>query len=164
VLIKPFCLREWCAGFRDYPKALFALQRHLNNYLLYSVSTAAARVRCQVKSCGICGGRSGTGAGFYEYLGLPIFIPPTAPHSSSPIIRGWHNRPISGRRTKWIQSHPTPKMFCIEALTHWWSHKLEVGEVIDESGGMLEWWLTGENWRNSWKICFSATSSTTKKN
>jgi hypothetical protein len=32
----------------------------------------------------------------------------TAPHSSS-IIRGWYNRPISGRRTKWTQSHPTPR-------------------------------------------------------
>jgi hypothetical protein len=40
---------------------------------------------------------------------LPILIPPTAPHSSSSIIRGWYNRQISGRRTKWTQSHPTPR-------------------------------------------------------
>jgi hypothetical protein len=39
---------------------------------------------------------------------LPILFPPTAPHSSS-IIRGWYIRPVSGRRTKWTQSHPTPK-------------------------------------------------------
>jgi hypothetical protein len=26
--------------------------------------TAAARVRARIKSCGICGGQSGTGAGF----------------------------------------------------------------------------------------------------
>jgi hypothetical protein len=38
---------------------------------------------------------------------LPILIPPTAPHSSS-IIWGWCNRPVSGRRTKWTRSHPTP--------------------------------------------------------
>jgi hypothetical protein len=38
---------------------------------------------------------------------LPILIPPTAPHSS--IIRGWYNRPNSGRRTKWTQSHHTPR-------------------------------------------------------
>jgi hypothetical protein len=38
---------------------------------------------------------------------LPILNPPTAPHSSSSIIRGWYNRPLSGRRTKWSQSHPS---------------------------------------------------------
>jgi hypothetical protein len=70
--------------------------------------TAAARVRAQVKSCGTCGGQSGTRAGFLLALRfpLPIFIPSTAPHSSS-ITRGWYNRPVSGRRTKWTQSHPT---------------------------------------------------------
>jgi hypothetical protein len=33
-------------------------------------------------------------------------IQPTIRHSSS-IIRGWYTRPISGRRTKWTQPHPT---------------------------------------------------------
>jgi hypothetical protein len=49
-----------------------------------------AQVRAQVRLCGICGGRSGTGAGFLRVLRfpLPILIPPTAPHSSS-IVRGW---------------------------------------------------------------------------
>jgi hypothetical protein len=72
--------------------------------------TVTAWVRAQVRSCGICGGQSGTGAGFLQVLRfpLPILIPPTAPHSSS-IIRDWYNRPISGRRTKWTQSHPTPR-------------------------------------------------------
>jgi hypothetical protein len=71
--------------------------------------TAVARVRAKVRSCGIRGGRSGTGAGFRRVLRfpLPILIPPTTPHSTS-IIRGWYNRPISGRRTKWTQLHATP--------------------------------------------------------
>jgi hypothetical protein len=43
--------------------------------------TAAARVRSQVRSCGICGGQSGTGASFLQVLRfpLPVLIPPTAP-------------------------------------------------------------------------------------
>jgi hypothetical protein len=43
--------------------------------------TAAARVRSQVRSCGICGGQCGTGAGFLRVLRfpLPILIPLTAP-------------------------------------------------------------------------------------
>jgi hypothetical protein len=44
--------------------------------------TMAARVWTQVRSCGICIGRSGTGAGFLRVLRfpLPILIPPIAPH------------------------------------------------------------------------------------
>jgi hypothetical protein len=51
--------------------------------------TVAARVRAQIKSCGIRDGQSGTGAGFLQVLRFPlsILVPPTAPHSS--IIRGW---------------------------------------------------------------------------
>jgi hypothetical protein len=47
--------------------------------------TAAARVRAQVRSCGICGGRSGAGAGFLRVLRflLPILIRPIAPQSPS---------------------------------------------------------------------------------
>jgi hypothetical protein len=56
--------------------------------------TAAARVRARVRSCGICGGQSDTGADFLRVLRFPllIFIPPTAQQSPSSI---W------GRSTKW---------------------------------------------------------------
>jgi hypothetical protein len=44
--------------------------------------TPAARVR----SCGICGGQSGSGAGSLRVLRFPLpGIPPIAPHSSPPI-------------------------------------------------------------------------------
>jgi hypothetical protein len=71
--------------------------------------TAAARVRAQVRSCGISGRQSGAGAGFLRVFRfpLPIPIPPTASHTSS-IIWGWYNRSKSGRRAKWPQSYPTP--------------------------------------------------------
>jgi hypothetical protein len=43
--------------------------------------TAAARVPSKIRSCGIRGGQSGTGAGFLRILWfpLPIIIPPMAP-------------------------------------------------------------------------------------
>jgi hypothetical protein len=46
--------------------------------------TAAARVRAQARSCGICGGQSVTGAGFPRVFrfSVPVLIPPTASKSS----------------------------------------------------------------------------------
>jgi hypothetical protein len=58
-----------------------AVSRHL--------PTPAARVRSQVRSCGIDGGQSGTGASFLRVLrfAYPVVIPPNSPYSS--IGRGW---------------------------------------------------------------------------
>jgi hypothetical protein len=65
--------------------------------------TAAAWVRFQVRSCGICGGRSDIGAGFLRVLRflMPILIPPNVPYTS--IIPGWYIRPINGRSANWTQ-------------------------------------------------------------
>jgi hypothetical protein len=68
---------------------MFQLIVHRGRAIAQAVShrlpTAAARVRAQFKLCGICGGQSGTEAGFLRVLRfpLPILIPPSAPHSSS---------------------------------------------------------------------------------
>jgi hypothetical protein len=58
--------------------------------------TAATRLRARVRSCGISGGQSGAGARFLWVLRfpLPIFIPPIAPQSPSPIIWCWYSRPV----------------------------------------------------------------------
>jgi hypothetical protein len=82
--------------------------------------TAAARVRAQITSCGFCGGQSGTRTGFLLvlWLLLSIFISPTAPYSSSSIIRGWCNRQKCGRRNKWTQSHPIPKKLHLAITIH----------------------------------------------
>jgi hypothetical protein len=72
------------------------------------LSTSVGQVRPQVKSCGICDGQSGSGAGFHRIFGFPLpIIPGIIPHSSSSIIRDWCNMSNIGRRTRWTQSHPT---------------------------------------------------------
>jgi hypothetical protein len=56
----------------------------------HRLPTVAARVRPQVRSCGICGGQSGIEAGVLRVLRftLSILIPSASPHSSA-ITRGW---------------------------------------------------------------------------
>jgi hypothetical protein len=66
---------------------------HQPGFDLSSFSNVTNNTR--IWSSGICGGQSGTGAGFLRVLRfpLPIFIPPIAPQSPSSIIWGWYNRP-----------------------------------------------------------------------
>jgi hypothetical protein len=81
---------------------IYMLPRYMHGHLLQfqgrdiaqavsrRLSTVAARVRARVRSCGVCGGQSGTEAGFFRvlWLPLPILIPTTAPHSPSSVIQG----------------------------------------------------------------------------
>jgi hypothetical protein len=101
------CIAEQSASYRTK----FLKCRVIAQAVSRRLPTAAARVRARVRSCGSCGGQSGTGAGFLRVLRfpLPIRIPPIAPQSSSSIIRGGYNRPNSGRSTKWTQFHPMRK-------------------------------------------------------
>jgi hypothetical protein len=53
------------------------VRRAIAQEVIRRLLTAAARVRAQVRSCGICGGQSGAEAGF---LGVLRF-PPASSHS-----------------------------------------------------------------------------------
>jgi hypothetical protein len=62
---------------------------HIQTALSALVSTAAARIQSQVRSCGVCGGQSDTGAGFLRVLRFPLAVitPRAAPYlCNHPII------------------------------------------------------------------------------
>jgi hypothetical protein len=71
-----------------------------------SLFTTAAYRSSQVRPYEVCDGKSATLTGFIRVFWclLPILAPPNPPNTS--IIRGWYNRPISGRRTECTQSYP----------------------------------------------------------
>jgi hypothetical protein len=96
----------------------------LRNVVILTV--AAARFQSQARSCGICGGQSGTGVCFLQVLRflLLLFILPNAAYTS--IILGEYNRPIGGRSTRWTQSHRNPrnnnkkiKLYCDMTPERW---------------------------------------------
>jgi hypothetical protein len=68
-----------------YAGTTSTLGRAIAQVVSRRLPTAAARVRAQIRSCGICGGQRGTGAALLRVLRFPlsILIPPTDPHSSS---------------------------------------------------------------------------------
>jgi hypothetical protein len=86
---------------------LYDIRRFITQPVTGRLPPVAVRVRPQVTSNGICGGESGSEAGFLLVLLLPVLIAPNVSYSST--MRGWYNGPISGRRTKWTQSHPTSR-------------------------------------------------------
>jgi hypothetical protein len=64
----------------------FADGRAVTQAVSHRFPTAEARIRARVKSCGICGGQSDTGAGFLPVLQFPLpSILLTAPRSSSSV-------------------------------------------------------------------------------
>jgi hypothetical protein len=141
------------AGYNTSTVALRVVEgdekgRAIAQAVIRRLSSAAAWLRALVRSCWICRRQSGIGAGFLRVLRfpLPIFIPPTAPHASS-ITRGWYNRPVSGRSTKWTQSHLTSRkkkrdpgvwgysratLSLVDINTEIWSSRLGIGRKADD--------------------------------
>jgi hypothetical protein len=101
--------------------------------------TTKLGTQAHVMFCGICGGRSGTEAGFLRVLRLtlPILIPPTAPHSSY-LIRSWYNRPVSGRRTKWSPSRCIPR--------NWYDEDCLCNVVVLDSAKIFQYSLHIYEW------------------
>jgi hypothetical protein len=115
----------------------FLMDRTVTHSASRYLLTEAAQVRGKVRSYGICGRQSGTGAGFLWVLRFPLpLIPPTAPYPSSSIIRCLYNRPNSGRRPSGLSLTPTPRNW---KKLPWYARKHVVGYQRPDSS----WWRIG---------------------
>jgi hypothetical protein len=79
---------QWSVYF-SFGALVSSYSKHCVHAIAEAVSrwlpTTAARVQSRVWSSGICGGRSGVGAGFLRVLRIPLpFIPPNSLSSQSP--------------------------------------------------------------------------------
>jgi hypothetical protein len=91
------------------------LEYWCNSTMLYGIVQAAchqlptmvAWVQYQIRSCRICGGKSGTRAGFHPVLRfpLPVPIPATAPHSVTILPLTLHSLITNNTNYKNTQHH-----------------------------------------------------------
>jgi hypothetical protein len=94
--LQVICSQSDCYWHKSDRATAQAVSRRLSN--------AAARVRAQVGACGIFGGQVALGQVFSEYLGF------TCQLSFHRLLRiHYLSFGAGGRRTRWTQSHPTPK-------------------------------------------------------
>jgi hypothetical protein len=96
--------REKCYLFLISVSVGHAVAQVVSHWLLI----AMAQDEFQLRSCGICGAQSGTGAGFLRVFWFPLPIQIPAPHAPfvSSVILGCCSGPFK-RKYQGIQSHPT---------------------------------------------------------
>jgi hypothetical protein len=94
------------SGTRKETNARQRCNRAIAQAISHRLLTTVARVR----SCGFVVEKAALGQVFSEYFGSPANSH-SANCSTITIIYYlcWYNRPNSGRRAKWTQSHPTRK-------------------------------------------------------
>jgi hypothetical protein len=118
--------------------------------------TAAARVRAQVWSYGICGGQSDTRTGYLRVLWFPllILIPPTAPQSPSFIVWVRYNRPVVAAVPSGISL--TLLRITVSARAQAVSRRLLTVAAVSRG------WVMWDLWWSKWHWCrFSPSISPT---
>jgi hypothetical protein len=99
-------------SYEDGTSVSMLVGRAIAQEVSHRLCTAAARIQGRVRSCGICGGQSGTGAGFLRVLRFPLELAlhrllHNHRHLSSGA--GTIRQPVA-RSAKWTQSHPMRKI------------------------------------------------------
>jgi hypothetical protein len=117
--------------------------------------TAAALVRAQVWSCGICGGQSVTGTDLLQVLRFPL---------SSSVIWGRYSRPVVAAVPSWLsvtplriikKKHENNTMLFDRGLCvvmsccslHWMS------EITEMESGLLAFVIYWSDWGRLWQFC-----------